>query len=327
MINFKKLILSILIVKLSFLHIVAQNSETLLQIDSFGTNPGNICMFVYQNKNLNDSSLKPLVVVLHGCSQNAKDVAELTGWNKLSDINNFMVMYPQQKFSNNPNSCFNWFRGNDINKGKGEGESIFQMITYMAEKYPIDKNKIFITGLSAGAAMSVAIMATHPETFSAGAFFAGGAYKLATNQVASFNVMIGNKDITCYELAKRVVMQNVDYKGKYPKTIIYQGLSDPIVNHKNARLIINQWTTVNKADTFPDKIDTCFKNIPEITRFCYLDNKNDTCVIYYEIKNLGHRLLIKPGEKNEEGGKTGLFGVNRGFHSTYQTALDFGIIK
>lgn len=324
--NFKSTLL-IFIFQIIVLYVIAQKPEELLRIDSFGTNPGNICMFLYQNKTINDTSIKPLVVVLHGCSQTAKDVAELTGWNKLSDINDFMVMYPQQKFSNNPNSCFNWFRGNDINKGKGEGESVFQMIKYMTEHYPIDKNRIFITGLSAGAAMSVALMATHPQTFSAGAIFAGGAYKLATNQMASFNVMVGNKDITCYELAKRVVMQNVDYKGKYPRMIIYQGLSDPIVNHRNARLIINQWTTVCGADTFPDEVDSVFKSIPDITRYSFFGKNSEPCVLYYEIKHLGHRLMIKPGESNEEGGKTGLFGVDKGYHSTYQTALDFGLIK
>ena len=325
--NLKIFILFLIVIKFSIFPILAQKAEALIKIDSFGTNPGNISMFLYQNKVKEDSLLKPLVVVLHGCSQNAKEVAELTGWNKLSDLNDFMVMYPQQNFPNNPNGCFNWFRGNDINKGKGEGESIFQMITYMMNNYPIDKNRIFITGLSAGAAMSVVLMATHPQIFSAGAIFAGGAYKLATNQIASFNVMVGNKDITCYELANKVVMQNVDYKGKYPKMIIYQGLNDPIVNHKNARLIINQWTTVNNADTFPDKTDTCFNNISDITRYLYFKNGTETCVIYYQVKNLGHRLLIKPGEKIDEGGKTGLFGVDRGFNSTFQTAKDFGLIK
>ena len=67
--------------------------------------------------------------------------------------------------------------------------------------------------------------------------------------------------------------------------------------------------------------------IEDISRTEYKDSLGRTTVILYEINNLGHRLLIKPGDKEDEGGQTGLFGVDRGYHSTYQTAKEFGIIK
>lgn len=304
----------------------SQIPDSLIKIENFGSNPGNLNMYYYDKENNNDS-LKPLVVVLHGCGQSANDVSELTGWNKLADINDFMVLYPQQKFSNNPNLCFNWFKSKDIDKGKGECESIYQMIHYLTENFNIDKNKVYITGLSAGAAMSMALLATHPQIFSAGAVFAGTAYRIANNPVTAMNVMFGNKHVSNFELAHKVVMQNVEYKRKYPKLIVYQGLNDPIVNYKNSDFIISQWATLFKMDTIPDKIETNFKNIKEITRFEYQDEDSISEIIYYEIENLGHRLLVKPGENIDEGGKTGMFGLNIGFHSTYQTALDFGLIK
>lgn len=323
-----KIILFVLCLNQLFIDsIFAQSSDSLFQISNFGSNPGNLKMFNYLNKKYNKNEPEPIVVVLHGCGQNANDVAELTGWNKLADLNNFIVLYPQQKFSNNSNLCFNWFKSKDIDKGKGECESIYQMIQYLSENYNIDKNKIYITGLSAGAAMSMALLATHPQTFSAGAIFAGTAYRIANNPVTAMNVMIGNRNISNFELAHKVVMQNVEYKGKYPKLIIYQGLSDPIVNRKNAGFIISQWSTLNKMDTIPDKIEINFKNIKDITRFEFQNSDSIPEIIYYEINNLGHRLLVKPGQNNDEGGKTGMFGLNIGFHSTYQTALDFGLIK
>ena len=320
----------LIIICIFFFHVycISQISEeNLIYIENFGSNPGNLKMFNYFNKEYNKNEPEPLVVVLHGCSQNANDVAELTGWNKLAELNNFIVLYPQQKFSNNSNLCFNWFKSKDIDKGKGECESIYQMIKYVTENYNIAQNKIYITGLSAGAAMSMALLATHPETFSAGAIFAGTAYRIANNPVTAMNVMFGNRNISNFELAHKVVMQNVEYKGKYPKLIIYQGLNDLIVNHKNADFIISQWSTICKMDTVPDKIETNFKNIKDITRFEYLNSDSVTNIIYYEIKDLGHRLLIKPGKNEDEGGKTGMFGLDIGFHSTYQTALDFGLIK
>jgi len=152
------------------------------------------------------------------------------------------VVYPQQKIVNNPNLCFNWFLDKDIEKGKGECESIFQMISYAKKNYSIDSNRIFITGLSAGAAMSLVMTATHPELFKCGAVFAGGAYKIASNPKDGFGGMFGKKYIPKEKLVKNVRDQNPDYKGQYPRIIFYKGLNDPIVNAKITKKIINQWT-------------------------------------------------------------------------------------
>ncbi|MBK7819320.1 MAG: PHB depolymerase family esterase [Sphingobacteriaceae bacterium] len=159
--------------------IFAQQTQILTEIDSFGNNPGNLKFFVHSKTS---STKLPLVVVLHGCGENAKAVSELTGWNKLADINEFIVIYPQQKLVNNPNLCFNWFANRDNEKGKGECESIFEMITFALKKYPIDTSKIFITGLSAGAAMSVVMTATHPELFKCGAILQVVLIKLQSMQ-------------------------------------------------------------------------------------------------------------------------------------------------
>lgn len=308
---------------ISFNSLYSQQKNPLTEVNDFGSNPGNLKMFIHSISK-KDSTKSPLVVVLHGCGENAKNVSDLTGWNKLADINDFVVLYPQQKILNNPNLCFNWFVDHDIEKGQGECESIFQMISYAIQHYPIDSNQIYITGLSAGAAMSVVMMATHPELFKCGAIFAGTAYKLTTN---SAKAVLGKKYIPKEKLVSDVREQNPNYQGKYPQLIIYQGLNDPIVNYKNATILVNQWTGINNADTIPDKIEHPFMGIEDISRTEYKDSLGRTTVILYEINNLGHRLLIKPGDKEDEGGQTGLFGVDRGYHSTYQTAKEFGIIK
>ncbi|MBK6523322.1 MAG: PHB depolymerase family esterase [Sphingobacteriaceae bacterium] len=304
--------------------IFAQQTQILTEIDSFGNNPGNLKFFVHSKTS---STKLPLVVVLHGCGENAKAVSELTGWNKLADINEFIVIYPQQKLVNNPNLCFNWFANRDNEKGKGECESIFEMITFALKKYPIDTSKIFITGLSAGAAMSVVMTATHPELFKCGAIFAGGAYKIAIDAVDGLLAMRGKKYFPKQKLVKNAKDQNPNYKGKYPNMIIYQGLNDAVVNKKNALFLVNQWTGVNNIDTIADVIEPAFMNIEDIKRTQYTDSLGQTPVILYEVKNLGHKLLIKPGDKENEGGKKGMFGVDKGFHSTYQTAKEFGILK
>lgn len=306
--------------------VYSQQTNTLTEIDNFGKNPGNLKMFLHYNLP-KDTNKIPLVVVLHGCGENAKAVSELTGWNKLADINNFVVIYPQQKLLNNPNLCFNWFNNHDIEKNKGECESIFQMISFARKHYVIDSNRIYITGLSAGASMSVVMTATHPELFKYGAIFAGGAYKMATNLIAAAKGMLGKKYTSQEKLMKDIREQNPKYKGQYPALIIYQGLNDPVVNYKNATFLVNQWIGINNSDTIPDKVESSFMGFEDIVRTEYMDSLGRTVVILYMINNLGHRLMIQPGEKENEGGQTGIFGIDKGFHSTYQTALDFGIIK
>jgi feruloyl esterase len=265
--------------------------------------------------------------VLHGCGETANSVAELTGWNKLADTNDFIVLYPQQKFVNNVDVCFNWFMNRDIEKGKGECESIIQMIVYAIANYPVDENRIFITGFSAGAAMAVVMTATHPEFFQSGAIFAGGAYHMVNNPFDALNAMLGKKKVNEEKLAEVVRDQNPGYKGEYPTLIIYQGSNDPVVNVRNAEILVRQWTGIHDADTIRDKTEHAYMGINDITRSEYTDASGRTIVILYEVDNLGHRILVKPGEKNDEGGHTGMFSVDKGFHSTYQTAKEFGIIK
>jgi len=303
----------------------AQSTDTISELNYFGNNPGNLKMFIH-NTDVTDSSLKPLVVVLHGCSQTANGVAELTGWNKIADNNNLIILYPQQKFINNQSLCFNWFKNKDISKGRGESQSIYNAICYIEENYKIDKSKIFITGLSAGAAMAVVMMSVHPETFNSGAVFAGVAYKIASNPIKALNVMYGKKTISEINLAKKVVSQNIGYRSEYPKMIIYQGLEDNIVKPKNSDLILLQWATISKIDTVCDNIVNCYNGVKNITRLEYKKN-NDLKIIYYKISGLGHKLLIKPGSNFNEGGKKWIFSEDIGFHSTYQTAIDFGLIK
>ncbi len=307
-----------------FILIISSLFAQLKEELDFGNNPGNLKMFTYNHSK--DSVLKPLIVVLHGCNQDAEGVAKLTGWNKLAKNNNFTILYPQQKRINNISQCFNWFLENDIDKGKGESESIFQMISNLINSKSIDSSQIFVTGLSAGGAMGVVMMSTYPETFQKGAIFAGGAYKIATNPLIALKVLSGNIQISNEKLISNINLQNSNYHGKYPKLIIFQGLNDPIVNKINADYILNQWIGVHKIDSIPDKIENNFNQIQDISVYRYFNDSNDEIITYFKIKNLGHRLLIEPGNEFDEGGEIGLFGKDIGFHSTYYLATDFGLI-
>jgi feruloyl esterase len=145
--------------------------DKLTEISSFGSNPGNLRMLTYVPPQLPDSA--PLVVVLHGCLQTARAYDEGSGWSMLARRHSFALVYAEQSQANNPNRCFNWFQPHDARRGSGEALSIRQMVTRMRRTHSIDPARIFITGLSAGGAMTSVMLATYPEVFAGGGIIAG----------------------------------------------------------------------------------------------------------------------------------------------------------
>jgi feruloyl esterase len=92
----------------------------------FGSNPGNLRMFVHRPPDLADNPA--LVVVLHGCTQSAEGYDLGAGWSTLADRYGFVLLFPEQQRSNNPNGCFNWFLPAHSQRDRGEPLSIRQMI-------------------------------------------------------------------------------------------------------------------------------------------------------------------------------------------------------
>ena len=89
----------------------------LTPISSFGSNPGNLNMYVHIPNNMPSNA--PLVLVLHGCTQSASSYASESDWNSLADEYGFYVIYAEQKSANNSSQCFNWFESGDITRGYG----------------------------------------------------------------------------------------------------------------------------------------------------------------------------------------------------------------
>ena len=101
-----------------------------------------------------------MVVVLHGCGQTAAGYDLGAGWSTLAKHYGFALLMPEQQSSNNANGCFNWFNPEDTARDSGEACSIRQMIARMAGDAGIDARRIFVTGLSAGGAMTSVMLAT-----------------------------------------------------------------------------------------------------------------------------------------------------------------------
>ena len=296
----------------------------LTEIKEFGENPGNLKMFMHIPLETDSLNQKPLVIALHGCSQKSKDLASITDWNKLADQNDFVMLYPEQKLMNNMSGCFNWFRLEDISINSGELLSLKNMIDYAISHYHIDTSLIYVYGLSAGAAMAVAMMAVYPNYFKAGAIFAGAPYKIATNTKEAIIAMNNTINKSPEEWASLVPSGNTS--DTFPKLILYHGNQDKIVNIQNSYELIDQWSALMQIDTIPDHIDTNYQS-PNVTRIVYTDSANVEKVIFYKILNIGHAVAVDPDSEPQQGGKTDLFARDIGFFSTYYVAKELGLIR
>src|SRR6195952_4644164 len=173
-------------------------SSRLTETTGFGTNPGDLKMFSYLPGDQRARQKLPLVVVLHGCTQNAAGYDTGAGWSTLADRYGFALLMPEQKASNNGNGCFNWFNPEDVSRGSGEALSIRQMIARMARDHGVDQKRIFITGLSAGGAMT-----------------AGLPYGIASNVQQALNGMFQSPSRPARELGE-LVRNASKHKGPWP---------------------------------------------------------------------------------------------------------------
>lgn len=181
----------------------------------------------------------PMVVMLHGCTQSADDFAAGTQMNRLADQHGFLVLYPEQAASANPSRCWNWFSPHDQVREGGEPALIAGMVEAVAAEQPVDPRRIFVAGLSAGAAMAVILGQTHPELFAAVGAHSGLPYAAAHDIPSAMAAMKG-----------RVVMGRAHFPGtpedpRRPATqavpmIVFHGDRDHTVLQSNGEQIVSQ---------------------------------------------------------------------------------------
>jgi poly(hydroxyalkanoate) depolymerase family esterase len=109
----------------------------------------------------------PLVVALHGCTQDAEKFRKLTRLDELAATKGFIVVFPEQRKSANQMNCWNWFKGEHMTRGAGEPSLIAGLTNKMQQSYTIDPHRIYAAGLSAGGAMAAVMGATYPDLYAA----------------------------------------------------------------------------------------------------------------------------------------------------------------
>lgn len=230
--------------------------DTLEQVASFGSNPGNLQMFRYVPSSMPAGA--PLVVMLHGCLQNASDFSAV-GIDALADELKFYVVYAQQQSANNPDECFDWFgqyntpsNKANITRGQGENESIKEMVDKMKGDFSVDASRVYVIGFSSGAAMAAVMMAAWPDVFAAGGIDAGIPYNCPSQSNSDvFTCMNPGKTQTPAQWSQAVRAAYPSWNGPWPRASIWQGTQDTTVATANAVELVKQWTDVHGLTQTP----------------------------------------------------------------------------
>lgn len=130
----------------------------------------------------------PLVVMLHGCGQTARQFAQGTRMNLLAEKKGFAVLYPQQSARSDPNRCWSWFK-KATQEGGGEVKAIVAIIEAIVQEHALDKRRIYISGLSAGAAMANIIALNYPDLIAAVGLHSGTVFGGTGSRIGSYRVM------------------------------------------------------------------------------------------------------------------------------------------
>jgi poly(hydroxyalkanoate) depolymerase family esterase len=220
----------------------------------FGANPGRLRLRIYLPAEPVQPGA-PLIVLLHGCGQDASEFAADTGWIALAERLGVPLLLPEQQEENNRQRCFQWFHADETERGHGEVASIAAMVSAATSRFKSDPGRVFVAGLSAGGAMAAAVLAAYPDLFAAGAVFAGLPVGSAASAVQALARMAhGSPDLPATEWVERARgMAPQGYDGSWPRLSVWHGEADLIVAPDNGRKLAAQWCALHGLPEKPTR--------------------------------------------------------------------------
>lgn len=185
---------------------------------------------LYVPASLPAGEARPLLVMLHGCTQDADDFAAGTRMNALAEEARCFVLYPVQAQGANLSKCWNWFRAEDQQRDQGEPALLAGLTRWILATYPVDARRVYVAGLSAGGAMAAILGTTHPDLYAAIGVHSGLAPGSAHDLLSAFTAMQG-KGTPDSHTGRRSV-----------PTIIFHGDRDATVHPRNGDQVMAHGT-------------------------------------------------------------------------------------
>jgi poly(hydroxyalkanoate) depolymerase family esterase len=184
----------------------------------------------------------PLVVMLHGGTQTPDDFAAGTRMNLIAEEQTCLVVYPAQPSHANPAKCWNWFRPNDQRRDRGEPSLVAGITRQVMRDYSVDPQRVYVGGLSAGAAAAAVMGATYPDLYAAIGVHSGLACGAADDIISAFAAMRQGDPLYSSSGETSAVLED---RPPVP-TIVFHGDRDTIVHPRNAdHVIACSMTTAN----------------------------------------------------------------------------------
>ncbi len=208
---------------------------------------------LYKPSGMRRGERLPLVVMLHGCAQDAHALAASTKMNHLAEVERFMVLYPEQDRLSNLQNCWNWY---DTRTGRAqrEADSIASALEHIYLTQPVDPLRVALVGLSAGAGMASLLAVRQSERFQAVVMHSGVGPGLASSPATALGAMRG----------RRVAVPLVPLAAglHLPALLVIQGSVDPIVAPSNGAQAAQLWADREGGHAEPARIVQRGKRYP-----------------------------------------------------------------
>ena len=236
---------------------------------------------------LADGKALPLVVMLHGCTQNPEDFAVGTSMNRLAEDLGFIVVYPRQPATANPSACWNWFNLADQRRDNGEPSIIAGITRAITAEFRIDAVRVYVAGLSAGGAMAAIMAAAYPELYAATGIHSGLAYRSATDLASAFAAMRGGSSPIQAAPMQAPQARRANGANGRVRTIVFHGASDRTVHPSNAEAIL-AGARAGLSDLAHEMQHDGIAGGRAYTRTVITDANGVSHAEYWEIDGLGH---------------------------------------
>ena len=228
----------------------------------------------------------PLVVMLHGCTQSPDDFAAGTRMNAIAEEETCLVAYPAQASNANPAKCWNWFRPSDQRRGQGEPSLIAGITRQIMGDYAVDRGRVYVGGLSAGAAAAAVMGAAYPDLFAAIGVHSGLACGAASDVASAFAAMRQGASASPSFGNISVAAGHAPTVAPTVPTIVFHGDADTTVHPRNGDHVIAQAVGTTNAQTKVQR-----GRVPgghAYTRTIHSDASGRSILEQWEIHGAGH---------------------------------------